>query len=419
MNFNCIKGKNIEDYPIPITSESTEVILAQMKKSICKIYNDDGNKGTGFFCKLPYPDKYNLKSFLITNNHIIDESHLGKDKSIDFTIYNDKLKFKLIIGDRKVYTSKIYDTTIIEIFEDEDDIKDFLELDFDINDEDFNNIYINKSIYLLHYPNNEKISVSYGIIKSIDLSNNYNILHFCSTDKGSSGSPILNILTNKLIGIHKGTSNDYIYNKGVFLIYPFKEFISLKKVIKNKPNKMALKNNLHIINKPSIAGPTLKRINKEIKDYNNDKYEGFQLFAFIEDKIYGVLQGLPNTLFENGFFYFTIIYTKDYPFKPPKFYFQTKLFHPNIDEYGLVYLDILQDNWSPSTTIPKIIYSIKSMLDEPNISSNCMNVYAANLYIENRNEYEKTVKEYTSKYANFSTVQNELKTLNFEMKLSN
>ena len=46
--------------------------------------------------------------------------------------------------------------------------------------------------------------MSYGILKNNDLSNNYNNFHFCSIYKGSSGSLILNISINKLIGIHKG-----------------------------------------------------------------------------------------------------------------------------------------------------------------------------------------------------------------------
>ena len=106
---------------------------------------------------------------------------------------------------------------------------------------------------------------------------------------------------------------------------------------------MILKNNLNIINQSSLEGYTLKRINKEIIQCNNDQYEGFQLFAFIEDKLYGVLQGPSNTPFENGFFQFTIKYQNGYPFKPPIFQFQTKIFHPNIDEYGVVIIDILQD----------------------------------------------------------------------------
>ena len=78
MNPNTIKEKYIEDYPNPITLESTETILNQMKNCVCKIYMDNGNKGTGFFCIIPYPDKDHLVHFLITNNHVIDESYLKK-----------------------------------------------------------------------------------------------------------------------------------------------------------------------------------------------------------------------------------------------------------------------------------------------------------------------------------------------------
>ena len=53
MEESFIKEKNIEDYPIPITLESTKTILSQMEKNVCKIYMDNGIKGTGFFCKVP------------------------------------------------------------------------------------------------------------------------------------------------------------------------------------------------------------------------------------------------------------------------------------------------------------------------------------------------------------------------------
>ena len=115
--------------------------------------------------------------------------------------------------------SEKYDTTIIEIYEDKDDIHDFLELDFDINEEYFDFMYIKKSIYILHYPNHEKVSVSYGIIHDINKQKNWEAFHLCSTDKGSYGSPILNINNNKLIGIHRGSDNKHGFNKGIILIF--------------------------------------------------------------------------------------------------------------------------------------------------------------------------------------------------------
>ena len=59
----------------------------------------------------------------------------------------------------------------------------------------------NINLYILHYPN-QLCAVSYGILSNIS---EYNIEHKCSTDYGSSGSPILSLNTLKVIGIHKGS----------------------------------------------------------------------------------------------------------------------------------------------------------------------------------------------------------------------
>ena len=63
------------------------------------------------------------------------------------------------------------------------------------------------------------------------------IQHTCSTQDGSSGSPILNLETNKVIGIHKEGTKDskYNYNIGTFLKYPLNEFF---KNINNKSKKL-------------------------------------------------------------------------------------------------------------------------------------------------------------------------------------
>jgi len=57
----------------------------------------------------------------------------------------------------------------------------------------------------LHNPRG-KLSVSYGLIKKID-DNKEVIEHYCNTEKGSSGSPIVSLETFKLIGIHFGYDN--------------------------------------------------------------------------------------------------------------------------------------------------------------------------------------------------------------------
>ena len=56
--------------------------------------------------------------------------------------------------------------------------------------------------------------ISYGIIKTIQ---NSNIAHLCSTEKGFSGSPILNLANNKVIGIHQDYHEIYDFNIGSIL----------------------------------------------------------------------------------------------------------------------------------------------------------------------------------------------------------
>ena len=102
-----------------------------------------------------------------------------------------------------------------------------------------------ESIYILHYPNASKASVYYGkgfILKNTE--NNYDIEHKCNTLFGSSGSPILNLTNNKVIGIHKGCvkiKDEVILNIGTLLKFPLKELKN--KTFQNSPKKNFNNNN--------------------------------------------------------------------------------------------------------------------------------------------------------------------------------
>ena len=213
-----------------------------MKNCICIIFKENGRKGTGFFCKIPFNN--NILPVLITNNHILNENDIEDGKIINLMINNNVKKIE-IDNSRKKYTNpdENIDITIIEINQNKDKIKNYLELDendINKNEENIELEYRKKSIYILHYPKG-KLSVSYGLIN--DIIDNKTIYHKCSTEEGSSGGPILSLETFKVIGIHYGCIKSNInLNNGIFIKYA----IALnRKVNKKKYNIYKNENNLY------------------------------------------------------------------------------------------------------------------------------------------------------------------------------
>ena len=190
---------------------------------ICKI-NGKGI-GTGFFCKIEYEKE--LVPVLITNYHVIDDKFVESNNSLDVYI-NGKPKFININKNKIIYSSSNneYDIMIIRLQDGE--INNYLKIDDNI----FKNTeqaYRNVPIYILHYPGkHEKAQISFNEEdkKGIEKLDEYSIKHYCTTDNGSSGSPILSAMTNKIIGIHRGgydNKKGKKYNYGTFLKYPLIE----------------------------------------------------------------------------------------------------------------------------------------------------------------------------------------------------
>ncbi|KAI3385004.1 hypothetical protein SNEBB_000307 [Seison nebaliae] len=105
-----------------------------------------------------------------------------------------------------------------------------------------------------------------------------------------------------------------------------------------------------------------------------------------------VIFGPSDTPFEDGTFRLRLDFNEEYPNKPPMVQFLTRMFHPNVYADGRLCLDILQTHWSPIYDVSAILKSIQSLLHDPNPQSPA-NAEAAQLFRENRREYETRVQQ--------------------------
>ena len=96
----------------------------------------------------------------------------------------------------------------------------------------------------------------------------------------------------------------------------------------------------------------------------------------------------------NGSFKLVMTFCHEYPFKPPKIKFLSRIFHPNVSPNGTVCQTVLQKNWTPATTVSLILKSLLSFLDNPCLDNETIyNPRATDLFQMNKLEYTKFVND--------------------------
>ena len=149
-----------------------------------------------------------------------------KEKNIKILIeFQKEKKIKeIMLTNRKYYTNKEYNTTIIEIKK-EDKIDNYLELDKEfIEGEEINFIkYKHKNIYTI---NNKigKLASTFSYIYNIYEDKKYNFIIPYGKNLLVYGAPIFGY-NNKLIGLTNKDVKNRCLCVGTFLYYPMKEFI--------------------------------------------------------------------------------------------------------------------------------------------------------------------------------------------------
>eukprot|EP01100_Stratorugosa_tubuloviscum_P001471 TRINITY_DN1329_c0_g1_i1.p1 TRINITY_DN1329_c0_g1~~TRINITY_DN1329_c0_g1_i1.p1 ORF type:complete len:148 (-),score=74.76 TRINITY_DN1329_c0_g1_i1:127-570(-) len=144
----------------------------------------------------------------------------------------------------------------------------------------------------------------------------------------------------------------------------------------------------------------LRRIQRELQEISDHPNENFSAGP-VGDNLFewsATILGPDNTPYAGGIFNLNITFPVEYPAKPPKVEFTTRIYSPNVTSTGGVCLDILKDNWNPTITIAKVLESTVSLLIDPNPDHSLVPEIAS-IFVNDRPRFEETARKWTRDYA--------------------
>merc|ERR1711915_534528 len=142
-----------------------------------------------------------------------------------------------------------------------------------------------------------------------------------------------------------------------------------------------------------------RRLGKELELLQSKKLKSFREIQVDESNIL-TWQGLivpDNPPYNKGAFRIEINFPAEYPFKPPKITFKTKIYHPNIDEKGQVCLPIIStENWKPATKTDQVIQSLVALVNDPE-PDHPLRSDLAEEFTKDKKKFMKNAEEFTKK----------------------
>ena len=142
--------------------------------------------------------------------------------------------------------------------------------------------------------------------------------------------------------------------------------------------------------------------NRAVKEFNDLKKDTSVQVKIVNNDIRhwkGRIKGPIDTCYAGGVFDVDIVIPDDYPFKPPKMKFDTKIWHPNISSVtGAICLDILKNEWTPALTIRTALISLQALMCEP-VPNDPQDAVVAKQYMSDINLFNATAKHWVEEYA--------------------
>lgn len=144
----------------------------------------------------------------------------------------------------------------------------------------------------------------------------------------------------------------------------------------------------------------IKQLAKELKNLYETPPEGIRVVVNDDDfsTIYADIEGPVGTPYENGIFCMKLLLPHDFPQSPPKGYFITKIFHPNIATNGEICVNTLKKDWNPGLGLWHVLTVVRCLLIEP-FAESALNEQAGKMLLEDYEEYARRARLYTGVHA--------------------
>lgn len=148
---------------------------------------------------------------------------------------------------------------------------------------------------------------------------------------------------------------------------------------------------------PRVIG----RLNKELKQLMASPPEGVRFIPGDMDTLTEVhieMDGPEQTPYEGGTFKMKLVLGQDYPASPPRGFFLTKIYHPNVSSNGDICVNTLKKDWNESVTLCHILAVIRCLLIVP-FPESSLNDEAGKLFMDSYADYAERAKLMTSVHA--------------------
>ncbi|CAG0893004.1 unnamed protein product [Darwinula stevensoni] len=161
------------------------------------------------------------------------------------------------------------------------------------------------------------------------------------------------------------------------------EEFRLRATVQMSVNSFASSSNVE-----NVCPQVLRQVAKEIGELVKNPPEGIRPLPSEQDitDIQALITGPPGTPYAGGVFRVRLILGKDFPQAPPKGFFVTKIFHPNVARNGEICVNTLKKDWKPDLGLKHIFLTVKCLLIVPNPES-ALNEEAGKLLLEDYNAY--------------------------------